>query len=135
MARRRIRGELVEVVRVQHRRPVRPARAEIVIEGHSRRACGQLEGPFGEYAGYMGTGGHHLLSTSPHHLPPQPIYQAFMSQMPPSESSCIKQIGRESMTLYHLRDTLGLPIKDVLCRRAPAPFCCDLDGRRTRATR
>jgi UbiD family decarboxylase len=33
--------------------------------------------------------------------------------MPPSESSCIRQIGREAALLHHLKDALGLPVADV----------------------
>jgi UbiD family decarboxylase len=109
-----VRGEPVNVVRGKTVDLLVPATAEIVIEGHIPPGGREQEGPFGEYAGYMGTGGNHpyidvTCITTRH----KPIYQAFMSQMPPSESSCIKQIGRESMIFRHLRDGLGLPVKDV----------------------
>src|ERR1700730_5772435 len=42
-----------------------------------------------------------------------PIYQAFLSQMPPSESGCIKRLGRELEDRRHLVSNLGLPVKDV----------------------
>jgi len=42
-----------------------------------------------------------------------PIYQAFLSQMPPSESSCIKSMGRELEVRRHLVRNLGLPVEDV----------------------
>jgi 3-polyprenyl-4-hydroxybenzoate decarboxylase len=41
------------------------------------------------------------------------IFQAFSSQMPPSESSCIRSIGRESALQKHLVEELGLPVRDV----------------------
>ncbi|HVA23699.1 MAG TPA: UbiD family decarboxylase [Chloroflexota bacterium] len=109
-----VRGEPVEVVRGKTVDLLVPATAEVVIEGHIPPGGREQEGPFGEYAGYMGTGGNHpYIEVSCITTRHKPIYQAFMSQMPPSESSCIKQIGRESMIFHHLRDTLGLPIKDV----------------------
>ncbi|HLG69231.1 MAG TPA: UbiD family decarboxylase [Chloroflexota bacterium] len=109
-----VRGEPVDVVRGHTVDLLVPATAEIVIEGRIPPGGREQEGPFGEYAGYMGTGGNHpfidvTCITTRH----KPIYQAFMSQMPPSESSCIKQIGRESMIFRHLRDNLSLPVKDV----------------------
>jgi UbiD family decarboxylase len=42
-----------------------------------------------------------------------PIYQAFFSQMPPSESSCIRGTGRDVALLQHLRRDLRLPVRDV----------------------
>ncbi|OGQ68485.1 MAG: hypothetical protein A2W73_05935 [Deltaproteobacteria bacterium RIFCSPLOWO2_12_55_13] len=42
-----------------------------------------------------------------------PIYRAFFSQMPPSESSCIKRVGREQSILKHLQHDLGLPVRDL----------------------
>src|SRR3989454_324414 len=42
-----------------------------------------------------------------------PIYQAFFSQMPPSESSCIRGTGRDVALLKHLRRDLRLPVRDV----------------------
>jgi UbiD family decarboxylase len=48
----------------------------------------------------------------------KPIYQAFISQMPPSESSCIRGIGREWPLFKHLKHTLSLPIKDVRLKEA-----------------
>src|SRR5262249_19696121 len=48
----------------------------------------------------------------------RPLYQAFISQMPPSESSCIRGIGREWPLFKHLRDTLHIPIKDLRLNEA-----------------
>jgi UbiD family decarboxylase len=89
-----------------------PATAEIVIEGEIPPDR-EWEGPFGEYAGYMGPPGEHpYLNITCITFRNNPIYQAFFSQMPPSESSCIRQIGRELTILNHLR-SLGLQVKDV----------------------
>ena len=45
----------------------------------------------------------------------KPLYQAFISQMPPSESSCIGGVGDANRPLFkHPRNTLcGIPIKDL----------------------
>jgi UbiD family decarboxylase len=109
-----IRGEPVDVVRCLTVDLEVPATAEIVVEGRVPYKGREREGPFGEYAGYMGEGGNNPLFevTCVTHRK-NPIYQAFLSQMPPSESSCIKSLGREMEIRRHLRDNLGLPVHDV----------------------
>ena len=109
-----IRGEPVEVVRCRTVDLVVPATAEIVVEGKIPCQGREPEGPFGEYAGYMGTGGNHpfIEVTCITHRK-KPIYQAFLSQMPPSESSCIKAIGREAVIRRHLKENLGIAVTDV----------------------
>jgi len=109
-----IRREPVEVVRCLTVDLEVPATAEIVVEGRIPCKGREPEGPFGEYAGYMGTGGNHPfieISCITHRK--KPIYQAFLSQMPPSESSCIKSIGREAVIHRHLKNNLGIPVTDV----------------------
>ena len=95
-----IRGHAVDVVRCKTVDLLIPATAEIVVEGKIRCGVREAEGPFGEYAGYMGTGGNNPVfevTCITHRR--NPIYQAFLSQMPPSESSCIKSLGREMEVL------------------------------------
>src|ERR1043165_748500 len=48
----------------------------------------------------------------------KPLYRAFISQMPPSESSCIRGVGREWPLFKHLKDTLRLPIRDLRLKEA-----------------
>ena len=109
-----IRGEPVEVVRCLTVDLEVPATAEIVVEGKIPFQGREQEGPFGEYGGYMGVGGNNPVFevtciTHRHN----PIYQAFLSQMPPSESSCIKSFGREMEIRRHLKHNLGIPVQDV----------------------
>ncbi len=109
-----IRGEPVEVVRCLTVDLEVPATAEIVIEGRVPFQGREQEGPFGEYGGYMGAGGNHpLLEVTCITHRRNPIYQAFLSQMPPSESSCIKSFGREMEIRRHLQNNLGLDVRDV----------------------
>jgi UbiD family decarboxylase len=42
-----------------------------------------------------------------------PIYQAFFSQMPPSESSCIRGTGRDVALFKFMTRDLKLPVRDV----------------------
>jgi UbiD family decarboxylase len=91
-----------------------PATAEIVIEGFIRPKELESEGPFGEYTGYMGPKSMSYkvdVSCVTHRS--KPLFQAFISQMPPSESSCIRSVGRESALYKHLAQDLHLPVRDV----------------------
>lgn len=109
-----LRGAAVEVVRCETNDLLVPATAEIVIEGWVSADDLIEEGPFGEYTGYMGPKAMAYkvdVQCLTHRN--QPIYQAFLSQMPPSESSCIRMVGREATLLHHLKRTLGLPVVDV----------------------
>ncbi|HUH70358.1 MAG TPA: UbiD family decarboxylase [Mycobacterium sp.] len=80
-----------------------PATAEIAIEGRFRTDVLEMEGPFGEYGGYTGTQDYQLLFelTAITHRR-QPVLQAFISEMPPSESSCIRKFGFEGVLWLEL---------------------------------
>lgn len=111
-----VRGAPVPVVRCRTVDLEVPATAEIVIEGHVPPHTRELEGPFGEYTGYMGhSGDNYVVEVSAITFRNDPIYQVFISQMPPSESSCIRRLGRSIALYRHLKQTLGLPVVDVLC--------------------
>ncbi len=109
-----LRGEAIEVVPAETVDLLVPARAEIVIEGYFRLRELEREGPFGEYTGYMGPlADSYVLDVTCITHRHQPIYHAFLSQMPPSESSLIRSIGRESAVAKTLMDDLRLPVTDV----------------------
>lgn len=109
-----LRGQAVEVVRCESHDLLVPATAEYVIEGFFRPNYLEKEGPFGEYPGYMGpVAMSYLMDVTCITHRNQPIYQAFLSQMPPSESSCIRSIGREAAIYKHLVHDLRLPVVDV----------------------
>lgn len=109
-----LRGSPVEMVKCKTIDLEVPATAEIVIEGsiplQSERPF-DLEGPFGEVTGYQGSATYSpVCEISCITFRNNPIYQAFVSQMPPSESSKVRQIGLESLTLKELAtmDTGGI---------------------------
>lgn len=109
-----LRGKPLELVRCETVPLYVPAHAEIVIEGWIDPGYREQEGPFGEYTGYMGPPGESFVinvECITHRN--DPIYHAFISQMPPSESSTIRGLGRESNIYKHLHDELGLPVRDV----------------------
>jgi 4-hydroxy-3-polyprenylbenzoate decarboxylase len=105
-----LRGEPVPVVKCKTIDVEVPAAAEIVLEGEIVPGEKETEGPFGEYTGYMG---------GPYELPvfhikcithrKDPIYQALHSQMPPSESSLLRQIPEEANIYKHLVKQLKIP--------------------------
>ena len=114
-----LRGEPLEMVPCETVPLEVPATAEIVLEGEIPPNSLEPEGPFGEYTGYMGPAGNEpFFNIKCMTFRNNPIYQAFISQMPPSESSCIRGIGREWPLFKHLKNTLRLPIKDVRLKEA-----------------
>ena len=108
-----LRGEPVPVVKAKTVDLMVPANAEIVIEGFIRKNETEREGPFGEYTGYIGAAlDSFVLDVTAITRRHKPIYQAFLSEMPPSESSCIRGFGREAAIRRNLLD-LKLPVRDV----------------------
>lgn len=104
-----IAGEPVELVKCKTVDLEVPATAEIVIEGEIPTDCLEREGPFGEFTGYMGTGGHTLfLNVKCITHRKQPIWNVFVSQFPPSESTLMTQIGEEALHYKLLKHDLGI---------------------------
>lgn len=99
-------GEPLEMVRAKTVDLEVPAHAEIVIEGEVsiERRVGAAS--FGEFTGYMCSGSgsrdYHFKVTCITHRR-RPMYSVFLSQMPPSESSKVVQIGMEAAYYKHLR--------------------------------
>lgn len=109
-----LRGEAVPLVQCETVDLQVPANAEIVIEGFLRAGYREPEGPFGEFSGYMSPGGRQpVIDVTCITRRKRPIFHSFLSQMPPSESSCIRSLSRSAALFHHLRNVLGLPIKDV----------------------
>ena len=120
-----LRGEPVELVRCETVPLEAPATAEIVLEGEIPPTVRELEGPFGEYTGYMAPP-----SQSPIFVIKcmtfrnNPIYQAVIGQRPPSEWSSIRGVAREWPLFKHLKYTLRLPIVDVRLKEAGGNAAC-----------
>ncbi|HLI25457.1 MAG TPA: UbiD family decarboxylase, partial [Chloroflexota bacterium] len=95
-------GEPVPLVRCQTVDLEVPAEAEIVVEGIIPTDALEEEGPFGEFTGFMARREytHYLEVTAITHRR-DAVYQVFLSQFPPSESSKIRQVAVEN-TLRHL---------------------------------
>lgn len=109
-----IAGEPIELVRCKTVDIEVPATAEIVIEGYLPTDSLEREGPFGEFTGYMApevVGPYFNVTCITHRK--NPIFNVFISQFPPSESSLMRQIGEEATLLKFLRFDCGLPVIDV----------------------
>jgi UbiD family decarboxylase len=89
-----LRGEPVDLVPARPFHSEVPAAAEIVLEGEIPANYQEHEGPFGEYTGYMGPAGQESVFHIKCDVPHQPDLPGFHQPKPPSESSCIRGIGR-----------------------------------------
>ncbi|MBI3091532.1 MAG: UbiD family decarboxylase [Candidatus Tectomicrobia bacterium] len=87
-----------------------PATSEIVVEGELSTEYLEDEAPFGEYSGYMGERAkNHVFNISCITHRRKPIYQAFISQFPPSESSMIRKISYDALMLKFLKYDCNIP--------------------------
>jgi UbiD family decarboxylase len=110
-----LKGAPVDLVRCKTHDLLVPANAEFIIEGEV--APGELEdeGPFGEFAGYMGAVEKRAVAriTAITHRR-DPIYYGYTSQMPPSESTTMQSLINAGVILHTVRDELGFDIlRDV----------------------
>ncbi|MDP6179880.1 MAG: UbiD family decarboxylase, partial [Desulfatiglandales bacterium] len=93
-----LKGEPVDVVEAKTVDLLVPANAEFIIEGEFRPGEYAEEGPFGEFAGYMGPAGQKPLATitAVTHRK-DPLYYGYISQMPPSESTVIQSLSNAGL--------------------------------------
>lgn len=104
-----IAGEPLEVIKCKTVDIEVPATAEVIIEGEIPTDSFEREGPFGEYTGYMGMPTENLylnIKCITHRK--RPIWNTFISQFPPSESSVIKGVGTEAAYYKLLKHDLGI---------------------------
>jgi UbiD family decarboxylase len=103
-----LKGEPVDVVKAKTVGLLVPANAEFIIEGELPPGEYAEEGPFGEFAGYMGPVGQKPVATITaitHRK--DPLYYGYISQMPPSESTVIQSLSNAGLIVKRLRDDLG----------------------------
>jgi len=120
-------GEPMELVRCKTVDIEVPARAEVIIEGYLPTDEVEPEAPFGEFSGYMGQKewmAYFKITGITHRR--NPIWQAFLSQFPPSESSKIRRIAWEHNMFKVLVHDEGLKgIKEVVLHESSGSlmFC------------
>ncbi|HNU72495.1 MAG TPA: UbiD family decarboxylase [Thermodesulfobacteriota bacterium] len=103
--------EAIEMVKCKTVNLEVPATAEFVIEGRilpPQDRPYEIEGPFGEFTGHQGgslLNPIYKITCITHRK--NPIYQGFISEMPPSESSKVRHLSTEALVLRQL-DLLGV---------------------------
>ncbi len=98
-------GKPLDVVRCVTQDLMVPAEAEIVIEGTMPTNILEMEGAFGEFPGYMAQRDYSFfLDITAITMKRKPIYLAILSQLPPSESSKMRHIGRAAASYKLLHD-------------------------------
>jgi 4-hydroxy-3-polyprenylbenzoate decarboxylase len=99
-------GRPLDVVRCITQELFVPAQAEIVIEGTVPTNVVEMEGAFGEFPGYMAQRDFSFfMDLTAITMRRKPIYLAILSQLPPSESSKMRHIGRAAASHKLLRDS------------------------------
>ena len=102
-------GRPLNVVRAKTVDLVVPAEAEIVIEGYVSTEWLEPEAPFGESHGHVNLQEYNgYLDVTAITRRKNAILTSWVSQVTPSESSCIKRPAYEAAQLIHLRDHLGI---------------------------
>ena len=92
-----IAGKPLELVKCKTVDMLVPAQSEIVIEGNISLEELEMEGPFGEFTGYMARRDYsYAMDVTCITMRRKPVYQAFLSQFPPSESSKLRRLGKEN---------------------------------------
>jgi len=110
-----VKGEAIELVKARMSDLLVPANTEIVVEGEVVPGEIGMEGPFGEFAGFMGPVmpkpvGRITAIT----MRKNPIFYGVTSQMPPSESTVIQSLTNAGVILKMLRHDLSeLSVSDV----------------------
>jgi UbiD family decarboxylase len=118
-----IAGEPIELVKCRTVDLEVPAGAEIVVEGYVDPTYREQEAPFGEYTGYMGTRvANPVFRVTGIMHRKKPVYQAFLSQFPPSESSLIRKLAYDAVYLKHLRSANIPGILDVQLHEATGSY-------------
>ncbi|MGE5538473.1 MAG: UbiD family decarboxylase [Gemmatimonas sp.] len=98
-------GRPVELVKCITQDLMVPAEAEIVVEGTIPTTMLEMEGAFGEFPGYMATRDYSwFMDVTAITMRKKPIYLTILSQLPPSESSKMRHIGRSEAARKFLRD-------------------------------
>jgi 4-hydroxy-3-polyprenylbenzoate decarboxylase len=107
-------GRPLELVRCLTQDILVPAESEIVIEGTVPTDLVEMEGAFGEFPGYMAKRDYSFyMDVTCITMRRNPIYLAIISQLPPSESSKMRQIGRAAAAKKLLRDAGFKNVLDV----------------------
>lgn len=102
-------GAPVNVVKARTVDLLVPAEAEIVVEGFIDTEYLEPEAPFGESHGHVNLQEFNAyMDVTCITRRRDAILTSIISQVTPSESSCIKQVAYETIFINHMRDSLGI---------------------------
>jgi len=102
-------GHPLNVVRAKTVDLLVPAEAEIVVEGFVSTEYLEPEAPFGESHGHVNLQEYNgYLDVTAITRRRNAVLTSWVSQVTPSESSCIKRPAYEAAQMIHLRDHLGI---------------------------
>ena len=102
-------GKPLNVVKAKTVDLLVPAEAEIIIEGFVSTKYLEPEAPFGESHGHVNLQEYNgYLDVTCITRRKNPIITSWVSQVTPSESSCIRRPGYEAGLTQHLREALGI---------------------------
>jgi len=102
-------GAPVNVVKARTVDLLVPAEAEIVVEGFIDTEMLEPEAPFGESHGHVNLQEFNaFMDITCITRRKDAILTSIISQVTPSESSCMKQVAYETIFMNHLRDALGI---------------------------
>ncbi len=103
-----LKGEPIDLVKCKTNDLLVPANSEIIVEAEIAPGEEDNEGPFGEFAGYMGQIEKRPVGqvTAITHRR-DPVFYGYTSQMPPSESTTIQSLVNAGVILQVLRDHIG----------------------------
>jgi 4-hydroxy-3-polyprenylbenzoate decarboxylase len=102
-------GQPLDVVKARTVDLLVPAEAEIVIEGHVSTEFLEPEAPFGESHGHVNLQEYNgYMDVTAITRRRDAVITSWVSQVTPSESSCIKRPAYEAAQMIHLRDHLGI---------------------------
>ena len=102
-------GAPINVVKARTVDLLVPAEAEIVVEGYIDTEYLEPEAPFGESHGHVNLQEYNAyMDVTCITRRRDAILASIISQVTPSESSCIKQVAYETIFINHMRDALGI---------------------------
>jgi 4-hydroxy-3-polyprenylbenzoate decarboxylase len=136
-------GAPINVVKARTVDLLVPAEAEIVVEGYIDTEMLEPEAPFGESHGHVNLQEFNAyMDVTCITRRSDPVMTSIISQVTPSESSCIKQVAYETIFMNHMRDALGIkgvqrvalhePLTNI---RKVIAVVCDRDMPRTEVWR
>jgi 2,5-furandicarboxylate decarboxylase 1 len=109
-----LRQEPVEVVRCKTVDLEVPASAEIVLEGHVLPDVREMEGPFGEFTGYLGPADKRpVIEISAITHRNDPLYLCTYEGYPPTEDHTMHSLTKSAELFQQIRQTTAPTLKDL----------------------